>query len=145
MSGLTMLLYCGSCQMARCCGTALTKESLVLLFALASGVSVGAGAGVGFGVRVVGAVVGVGGVGVDCSFVVVVVVVSCCVLCRTQELHKHRSLSSNFGFVCLIQVKYSEKKRSPLSLGSISTFLNGKHEFVMPMSCAIWLMYCSSV
>lgn len=63
----------------------------------------------------------------------------------SQEVHIHRSLSLNFGFISLILVRYSEKKRSPLSFGKLSRFLNGKFCCVIPASNAIVLICCNSV
>jgi len=59
-----------------------------------------------------------------------------------QEQHKHMSSPFCVGFSFFIHVKYSEKKRSPLSGMSVSAFGNGV--VVAPADLARVLMYVSS-
>ena len=59
-----------------------------------------------------------------------------------QEEHKHKSYSSCLGFTRFNQARYVEKKRSPLSDGSVSA--SGKGGFEIPAAAASLLTWFNS-
>jgi len=60
-------------------------------------------------------------------------------------MHRQRPSKSFRGFVFAIQIKYSEKKHSPLSGGRGSTSVKGSSFWEGPACMAMPLMYASSV
>lgn len=60
----------------------------------------------------------------------------------THKAQRHWSCWSYLWRLGLTVVKYSEKKRSPLSFGRVSAFGKG---MVTPQSFAMALMYCNSL
>lgn len=57
-------------------------------------------------------------------------------LTTPHKSQRQRLCASFLGLFVFFHIRYSEKKRSPLSGGSISTFLNGRLVLEAPASMA---------